>query len=170
MCGARRSPGSAPAAPSSTNRTRSRSRSGKRRLRSSQKGDAGVIDLCHLDEVGFAMTLPTTYSWFLQGERLEVPYEAPQGRRVNAIGAHFTHGPEAGRLEYQSWAVVPKSRAKQPRLSDEARAAAHGLRVDEVGPIDAERVVAFLWRGAGGAAGGPPDRQHGRALLIALDK
>ncbi len=128
-----------------------------------------MIDLCHLDEVGFAMTLPTTYSWFLQGERLEVPYEAPQGRRVNAIGAHFTHGPEAGCLEYQSWAVLPKSRAKDPRTTLEARATAHGLTVDEVGPIDAARVVAFLWQVAGRAADAPAAWQRARPLMIALD-
>ena len=128
-----------------------------------------MIDVCHLDEAGFALTLPTTYSWFLAGERLTVPYEAPQGRRVNVIGAHFTHGPEAGRLEYPSWAVLPKSRAKQPRTSPEVRAAAHGLTVDEVGPIDADRVVAFLWRIAGRPADALAHWQRGRPLMIALD-
>src|ERR687893_261011 len=95
------------------------------------------------------MTLATASSWFLRGKRLHVPYQAPQGRRVNAIGALFTHGPEAGPLEHQSWAVLPKSRAKQPRVSMEARAAAEGLSVEHVGPIDAERLVAFVWRIAG---------------------
>jgi hypothetical protein len=113
--------------------------------------------------------LPTTYSWFLQGDRLHVPYEAPQGRRVNVIGAHFTHGPAAGRLEYQSWAVLPKSRAKQPRLTPEARAAAHGLTVEEVGPIDAERVVTFLWQVAGRPADAAADWQRERPLVITLD-
>ena len=47
-----------------------------------------MIDLCHLDEAGFALTLPTSYSWFLQGERLHVPYEAPQGRRVNGCSPY----------------------------------------------------------------------------------
>ena len=74
-----------------------------------------MIGVCHLDEAGFAMTLPVCCSWFPVGERLAVPYEAPQGRRVNAIGAHFTHGPEAGRLAYQTWAALPRSRAKRPR-------------------------------------------------------
>ena len=32
-----------------------------------------LIDLCHLDEAGFALTLPTTYSWYPQGQRLRVP-------------------------------------------------------------------------------------------------
>lgn len=115
------------------------------------------------------MTLPTSYSWFLQGERLAVPYQAPQGRRVNAIGAHITRGPEAGRLEYRSWAVLPKSRAKQPRTTPEARAAAHGLTVDEVGPIDAARVVTFLWHVAGRPDDAPATWQRERPLMIALD-
>ena len=82
-----------------------------------KKGAAGLLDLCHLDEAGFGMTLPPSYSWFPRGARLRVPYEAAQGRRVNAIGAYFTHGPRAGRLEYQTWAALPKSRAKTRRTS-----------------------------------------------------
>jgi len=115
------------------------------------------------------MTLPTTSSWFLEGERLTVPYEAPQGRRVNVIGAYFTHGPEAGRLEYQSWAVRPERRAKRPRASPGARAAAQGLTLAEVGPIDADRVVAFLWGVAGRPADALPDWQRERPLRIAWD-
>ena len=83
------------------------------------------MDVCHLDEAGFAMTLPTAYSWFPIGQRLQVPYEAPQGRRVNAIGAHFSHGPHAGHFVHQTWAGLPKSRAKQRRKPLEAIAAAH---------------------------------------------
>jgi len=127
------------------------------------------MDLCHLDEAGFALTLPTTYSWYLHGERLRVPYHAPQGRRVNVIGAYFTHGPQAGRLDFQSWAVLPKSRAKTPRTTPEERAAAHGLRVDEVGPIDAQRLLAFLWQIAGRPADAPPTWQRVRPLVVALD-
>jgi DDE superfamily endonuclease len=125
--------------------------------------------LCQLDEAGFAMTLPTRYSWFLQGERLEIAYEAPQGRRVNVIGAHFTHGPEAGRLEYQRWAALPKRRAKQHRKSEEERAATHGLKAEEVGAIDAERVVSFLWQIAGRPTGADGTWKRARPLVIALD-
>jgi transposase len=115
------------------------------------------------------MTLPTTYSWMLQGERLTVPYEAPQGRRVNAIGAYITHGPGAGHFVTQSWAVLPKCRAKRPRTTAEQRAAAHGLRLDEVGAIDAERLVAFVWQVAGRPAAASIDWQRERPLVIALD-
>lgn len=115
------------------------------------------------------MTLPTTYSWSPQGQRLRVPYQAPQGRRVNVIGAYFTHGPDAGRLTYRSWAGLPKSRARKPRTTPEERAAAHGLTVDAVGPIDAERLVAFLWQIAGRPAKAPPTWRRARPLVIALD-
>ena len=128
-----------------------------------------MIDLCHLDEAGFALTLPTTYSWVPQGQRLRVPYQAPQGRRVNALGAYFTHGPQAGRLAYRTWAVLPKRRAKKPRATPEERAAAQGLTVAEVGPIDAERLVAFLWHIAGRPANAAPTWTRARPLVIALD-
>ncbi len=114
------------------------------------------------------MTLPPCRSWFPEGERLEVPYEAPQGRRVNAIGAHFTHGPAAGRFEHQSWASLPKSRAKTQRKTPEQLAATHGLKVEEVGAIDSERLVAFVWRIAGrpeGAEGWARERE----LKVVLD-
>ena len=124
--------------------------------------------MCYLDEAGFSMTLPPCRSWFPEGERLEVPYEAPQGRRVNAIGAHFTHGPAAGRFEHQSWASLPKSRAKTQRKTPEQLAATHGLKVEEVGAIDSERLVAFVWRIAGrpeGAEGWARERE----LKVVLD-
>ena len=127
------------------------------------------MDLCHLDEAGFALTLPTTYTWYLQGERLRVPYQAPQGRRVNVLGAYFTHGPQAGRLEYRSWAVLPKLRSKTPRSTPEERAAAHGLSVEEVGPIDAARLLAFLWQIAGRPADASAEWKRARPLTIALD-
>ena len=113
--------------------------------------------------------MPTTYSWYPQGQRLRVPYEAPQGRRVNALGAYFTHGPDAGRLAYRTWAVLPKSRAKAPRTTPEERAIAHGLTTDEVGPIDAERLVAFLWQLAGRPAEAASGWRRVRPLVIALD-
>jgi transposase len=36
--------------------------------------------------------LPTAYSWALPGQRKRVPYEAPQGRRVNALAAYRPYG------------------------------------------------------------------------------
>ncbi len=115
------------------------------------------------------MTLSTTYSWFPIGQRFRVPYHAAEGRRVNAIGAHFTHGPRAGHFAYQTWAALPKSRAKTQRKGQEERAAAHDLAVDDVGPIDSERVLAFIWRLAGRPADAPADWKRARPLMIVLD-
>ncbi len=115
------------------------------------------------------MTLPPCYSWFPQGTRLAVPYEAAQGRRVNAIGAYFTHGPLAGHLDYKTWAALPKSRAKTRRTTPQERAAAHGLSTEEVGPIDAARFVDFVWQVAQRPALASSDWRRERPLLIVLD-
>jgi hypothetical protein len=114
------------------------------------------------------MTLPINYSWYPKGERLLIPYEAPQGRRVNVIGAYISHGVEAGQFHFATYAALPKSRAKQPRPLAE-QAAAHGLREDEVGPIDSERFLQFVWSFAGRPAVYPEDWGRERPLVIWLD-
>jgi DDE superfamily endonuclease len=124
--------------------------------------------LCHLDEAGFAPTLPTTYSWSPVGERLGVPYEAPQGRRVNALGAYFSHGPLAGEFHFASWASLPTSRAKQPPPLA-AQAAAHGLTPEQVGRIDSERLLAFIWEVAGRPTVHAENWRRERPLVIVLD-
>jgi hypothetical protein len=115
------------------------------------------------------MTLPTSYSWFPIGERLRVCYEAPQGRRVNAIGAYFSHGPLAGGFAHRSWASLPKSRAKKQRKTAQESAAAHGLCADEVGPIDAARFLTFVWQIAGRPDNAPAAWKRERPLCIVLD-
>jgi len=62
---------------------------------------AGQRDVYDLDECGFAPTLPTSYTWARVGTRVVVPYEAPQGRRVNVIGARSRAGPRP-RFVYRS--------------------------------------------------------------------
>ena len=60
-----------------------------------------MIDLFFLDESGFAPTLPTGYGWGRLGTRLVVPYEAPQGRRVNAVGAFAPDDPAGPQLVFE---------------------------------------------------------------------
>ena len=103
------------------------------------------------------------------GERLSIPYEAPQGRRVNAIGAYFTHGPLSGQFEFETYARLPESRAKKRRVSLEEQAAAHGLSVEEVGPIDSERYLRFVWKIAGRPEVYPEDWHRERELVIWVD-
>lgn len=62
------------------------------------KAAAGDLVLYYLDECGFSPTLPISYSWTLPGRRKWTRYEAPQGRRVNALAAYRPYGPSP-RLE-----------------------------------------------------------------------
>jgi hypothetical protein len=128
-----------------------------------------LIDIYHSDEVGFALTLPMCYSWTLLGMRLWVPYEAPQGRRVNGIGAYCSHGVEAGRFVYELCASLPKSTAKKRRKTPEEHAAKHELRVEQVGTIDAERFVQFVWNVAGRPAIYPEGWERERPMVLVLD-
>jgi hypothetical protein len=85
-----------------------------------------------------------------------VPYEAPQGRRVNALGAYFSHGPQAGTLDFYSLARLPVGRGKGPGAGAEP-AADHGLTEEEVGTLDSDVFLAFLWT----VAGRPADADDG---------
>ena len=125
--------------------------------------------MTYLDEAGFAMTLPVCYSWFPIGERLCIPYEAPQGRRVNAIGAYFSHGPLAGRFVYQTWASLPPHARKAKRKTPEQVAHDYGLTLDEIGPIDAARLLDFFWHLAERPADAAADWKRERPLMIVLD-
>jgi hypothetical protein len=97
-----------------------------------------------------------------------VRYEAPQGRRVNALGAHFTHGPHAGEFPFVTFASLPKSHAKQPRPLAE-QAAQHGLTEAEVGKIDSEVYLGFLWTVAGRPPDAPPGWCRERPLWYVVD-
>ena len=88
-----------------------------------------MIDLWFLDQSGFAPTLPTGYGWGRLGERLVVPYEAPQGRRVNVVGALAPHGPAGPRLLYET------RRKAQGRYD----AAAHLAFVDRLAAAGGDR-------------------------------
>jgi len=105
---------------------------------------AAAIDLYFLDESGFAPTLPPGYTWARRGTRAIVPYVAPQGCRVNVIGALAPHGP-------------------QPRLTYQSRA----------GKIDSAAVLAFLWRDVAALPAAPdrlpPGYRRGRPCVIVLD-
>ncbi|HEV8176497.1 MAG TPA: transposase [Gemmatimonadales bacterium] len=115
------------------------------------------------------MTLPVCYSWTLAGVRLCVPYEAPQGRRVNGIGAYCTHGEEAGRFVYELCASLPKNTAKKQRKTPAEQAAKHDLRVEQVGTINGERFVRFVWKVAGRPAVYPEGWKRERPLVLVID-
>jgi hypothetical protein len=110
----------------------------------------GDHDLFYLDQCGFAPTLPTSYTWAREGTRPLLRYEAPQGRRVNALGALAPFGP-------------------RPRLVSETRLAG-------AGKLDGEALLDFVGRELVGVAGGraalaalPAGYRRERPCTIVLD-
>jgi hypothetical protein len=101
--------------------------------------------------------------------RLCVPYEAPQGRRVNGIGAYCTHGVEAGRFVYELCASLPKNTAKKRRKTPAEQAAKHALRGEQVGTIDGERFVRFVWQVAGRPAVYAEGWTRERPMVLVVD-
>jgi hypothetical protein len=108
---------------------------------------AEELDLYYLDQCGLAPTLPTSYTWARAGVRVIVPYEAPQGRRVNVIGALAPLG-------------------TRPRLVWRSRTKADG-------PLDSAVFLDFLWREVA-ALPAPPEAlpcgyQRARPCVVVLD-
>jgi transposase len=147
---------------------------------------AGLIDLCHVDEAGFAPTLPINYSWSAVGERLEVAYEAPQGRRVNAIGGYFSQGPQAGKFVFETKASLPKKKSRAKQADTEKRgkktrskptaqapvapASAWELSPQEIGAIDADVFIGFIWdKVAARPAGADQGWRREVPVVIVLD-
>jgi len=71
------------------------------------------VTLAYLDEVGFSPSQPTSYSWTPRGQRRRIPYENPEGRRVNALAAFIPFGPERSLW----WDAVPRTLRSEDLLA-----------------------------------------------------
>jgi hypothetical protein len=47
---------------------------------------AGAIDLCYLDESGFCLWMPASYSYFFQGEQKRLEQTERRGKRISILG------------------------------------------------------------------------------------
>lgn len=103
------------------------------------------------------------------GAPVTVPYEATAGRRVNVIGAHFTQGPLAGKFCFRSYAKLPEPRSKDPEATLARQAQVQELSPGELGKIDAQRFLEFIWEVAGRPAGDAGEWKRERRLAIVLD-
>jgi hypothetical protein len=105
---------------------------------------ADTLDLHYLDESGFAPSLPTTYTWARVKVRARVPYEAPQRRRVNVLGA---------------WAPL----GRRPRF----------VYTSRTGKLDSAAFLAFVWQAGGGMTtplrAVPAGFHRARRCVIVLD-
>ena len=64
---------------------------------------------------------------------------------------------------------MPVSRAKKPRQTPAVIAAGHGLTADEIGVLDAARLIAFIWTVAGRPSAAPAAWVRARPLEIVVD-
>lgn len=106
------------------------------------------------------MTLSNAYSWSPVGKRVYVPYEAPQGRRVNAVGALF--------CKSRRFAFATLARAPQPKRKASSPLAV-GLAAEELGVLNAEFLIGFIWRMAGRPDTAPEGWRREKPLVIVLD-
>ena len=101
-----------------------------------------------------------------------MPYEAPQGRRLNVIGGYFSHGPLAGEFRFATFAKVPQP---EPRADGSLRkplaevAAEHGLAEEDLGVIDSAVFLAFVWQLAGRPVEPPAGWRRERPLMVVVD-
>ena len=105
---------------------------------------AGLCDLWHRDEGGFAPTPPTGYTWARIGTRALVWDEPPQGRRLNVPGALAPYGEAPDPV----WTAPP-------------------------GKIDSAVVLDFLWRVVAGLpvplAQAPVGYRRARPCVVVAD-
>ena len=111
---------------------------------SKNQARSGEIDLAFLDQSGFSPTMPTGYTWARIGERMIVSYEAPEGRRVNVVGALFPLDPAGPSLVFES-------------------------RSKDDGKYDADAHLRFVYKLAGLPAVLPDGYRRERPCVIALD-
>ena len=130
------------------------------------------MDVCHVDEAGFAMTQPTTTTWGAVGCPRRVPYEAPQGRRLNVIGGYFSHGPLRGEFRFATFATVSQPEKRKDgswRKSLAQVAAEHGLAEEDLGVIDSAVFLGFVWQLAGRPPEAPEGWRRTRPLMVVVD-
>ena len=91
---------------------------------------------------------------------MEVEYEASQGRRVNVIGAYWCAGVEEGRFVHEARARIPKDRTP----------GSHGLSCEDVGVLDAQALLGFVWHEVGGKPVAAPEGwKRQRPAVVVLD-
>ena len=88
---------------------------------------------------------------------------------MNVIGGYFSQGPCAGRFEFWTRVSLPRSKAKHPRKTAGERADGHGVKPEEVGRIDANCFLSFVWHLTGRPEGAPDGWRRERLLEIPLD-
>lgn len=117
------------------------------------------------DQAGFAPTQPTGYTWAQRGTEKRIPYEAPQGRRVNASGAYRPYAVGGPTL-----LVETRPAPRKPRKTT-TRKPANPTTETPINPgtYGATEHLAFLRRVAGIPTDAPEDFRLARPCVIVQD-
>ena len=130
-----------------------------------KKAIDGDVDLVFSDQAGFAPTQPTGYTWAQCGTEKRIPYEAPQGRRVNASGAYRPYAVDGPTL-----LVETRPAPRKPRKTTTLKAADSKTGTPTAtGTYGAIDHLTFLRRVAGVPENASEDFRLARPCVIVQD-
>ena len=110
---------------------------------------AGEIDLLYLDESGFSLWSPASYSYFFRGEQKRLEQTPRRGRRLSILGlvqplVTFVYGLVIGSFTSESYIKIID---EQARLAAQGFAKTRRIRVivQDNGPIHTSTQVQQQW-------------------------
>jgi hypothetical protein len=110
---------------------------------------AGEIDLLYLDESGFSLWSPASYSYFFRGEQKRLEQTPRRGRRLSILGlvqplVTFVYGLVIGSFTSESYIKIID---EQARLAAQEFAKTRRIRiiVQDNGPIHTSNQVQQQW-------------------------
>lgn len=110
---------------------------------------AGEIDLLYLDESGFSLWSPASYSYFFRGEQKRLEQTPRRGRRLSILGlvqplVTFVYGLVIGSFTSESYIKIID---EQARLAAQEFALTRRIRVivQDNGPIHTSTQVQQQW-------------------------
>ena len=110
---------------------------------------AGEIDLLYLDESGFSLWSPASYSYFFRGEQKRLEQTPRRGRRLSILGlvqplVTFVYGLVIGSFTSESYIKIID---EQARLAAQEFAKTQRIRVivQDNGPIHTSTQVQQQW-------------------------
>lgn len=110
---------------------------------------SGEIDLSYLDEAGFCLWMPVTYSYFFQGEQKRLEQTHRKGRRLSILGllqpfVSFAYGLVIGSFNAERYIRLMDEQARQAKPLFEASGRLRVI-VQDNSPIHTSQAVRDKW-------------------------
>jgi hypothetical protein len=112
---------------------------------------AGEIDLFYLDESGFSLWMPETYSYYFKGEQKRQEQTSRKGSRLSILGLlqpliSFVYGLVVGSFTSKTYMQLLDEQAQQAQQSQHKTGRIRVI-VQDNGPIHTSKVVRGKWAG-----------------------